>query len=47
MCLYIWLNLSWIAKVAGGGWLLVGMIYGAIKTRGFRTAPVMIDFSES
>jgi putrescine importer len=36
VCLYLWLSLRWPAKVAGGIWLAAGVIYGAIKTRGFR-----------
>jgi hypothetical protein len=36
VCLYLWLSLRWPAKVAGGIWLAAGMLYGAIKTRGFR-----------
>jgi amino acid transporter len=46
-CLWICWNLPPIAKIAGAVWLLAGFVYDAIKTRGFRTAPVMIDFSES
>ncbi len=36
ICFYIWLNLRTPAKLAGAAWLLTGLIYGAIKTRGFR-----------
>ena len=36
ICLYLWLSLRWPAKVAGGIWLGAGVLYGAIKTRGFR-----------
>jgi amino acid transporter len=36
ICFYLWWNLRWQAKLAGGAWLLAGVIYGAIKTRGFR-----------
>jgi len=46
-CLWIWLGLKTPAKVVGGIWLLVGLTYSGIKTRGFRTQPVMIDLSES
>jgi amino acid transporter len=35
ICLYLWLSLRWPAKVAGGVWLGAGVLYGAIKTRGF------------
>jgi putrescine importer len=46
-CLWIWLNLSTVAKWVGGAWFVVGIVYVAIKTRGFREKPLMIDFSES
>ena len=36
ICLYLWLSLRWPAKLAGGAWLLAGVIYGAIKTKGFK-----------
>lgn len=46
-CGLIWWNLNTLAKVVGGIWFLVGLIYVGITTRGFRQAPAMIDFSES
>jgi amino acid transporter len=46
-CGWIWLNLSNLAKVVGGIWFVIGIVYVGIKTRGFRTKPVMIDFSET
>lgn len=46
-CLWIWLGLKTPAKVVGGIWLLAGFVYSAIRSRGFRTQPVMIDFSET
>jgi amino acid transporter len=36
ICFYIWLNLRGPAKLAGGAWVAVGLVYGAIKTGGFR-----------
>jgi len=36
VCFLLWLNLSWPAKIAGGAWVIAGLIYGVIKTRGFR-----------
>jgi amino acid transporter len=36
ICAFIWWNLSGPAKIAGSIWLAVGIVYGAIKTRGFR-----------
>lgn len=46
-CLWIWLGLKLPAKIVGGVWFMAGVIYCAIKTRGFRERPIMIDFSES
>jgi amino acid transporter len=43
ICLYIWLSLRWPAKLAGGAWLAVGLIYGAVKTRGFRKDVVRFE----
>jgi putrescine importer len=36
ICLLLWLNLSVPAKIAGAVWMGIGIIFGAIKTRGFR-----------
>jgi putrescine importer len=46
-CLWIWLNLSTVAKWVGGAWFVIGIAYVAIKTKGFREKPLMIDFTES
>ena len=46
-CLWIWLGLKMPAKIMGGIWFTAGLIYCAIRTRGFRERPIMIDFSES
>jgi amino acid transporter len=46
-CLWICWNLPPVAKIVGVTWVGVGFLYDAIKSRGFRTRPVMIDFSES
>ncbi|HXN25251.1 MAG TPA: APC family permease [Candidatus Dormibacteraeota bacterium] len=35
ICLFLWVHLRWQAKLAGGVWMLVGILYGCIKTRGF------------
>ena len=42
ICFFIWLHLSTLAKVAGTGWLIVGIVYGAVRTRGFRAS--LVDF---
>ncbi len=46
-CLWIWLGLKLPAKIVGGIWLFAGLIYCAIKTRGFRERPIAIDFTEA
>lgn len=45
-CGWIWWNLPRPAQLIGGLWFLGGLTYCAIKTRGFRLAPTMFDFSE-
>jgi amino acid transporter len=42
ICLLLWLNLSVPAKIVGGVWMLVGIAFGAWKTRGFRRD--LVDF---
>jgi amino acid transporter len=43
ICAYLWWSLRWQAKAAGGAWLLAGVLYGAIRTRGFRGELVSFD----
>ena len=43
ICFFIWLNLSPAAKVAGGIWMVVGIAYGAVKTKGFQSELVKFD----
>lgn len=33
LCFYIWLNLRWPAKIAGGCWLMFGLVLGYIRRR--------------
>ena len=42
ICLVLWWNLSTKARIFGAIWMAVGIIFGAIKTRGFRGN--LIDF---
>ncbi|MHB8540245.1 MAG: APC family permease [Candidatus Acidiferrales bacterium] len=44
ICLFICLHLGWQAKLAGGIWMAVGIVYGAIKTRGFQSKLVQFDY---
>ena len=46
ICLAIWLSLPTPAKIMGGVWLLIGLVYLVIQTKGFRKKPDAIDFSE-
>jgi hypothetical protein len=43
VCLLLWLNLSRPAQLLGGIWMLVGIIFGAWKTRGFRGNLINFD----
>lgn len=43
VCLLLWLNLSLPAKIAGAIWMLLGIAYGAIRTRGFKAELVSFD----
>jgi len=43
VCLFLWVSLRWQAKLAGGVWMLAGILYGAWKTRGFRAELVRFE----
>ena len=43
ICGYIWLMLSTPAQIVGTIWMAAGIIYGAIKTKGFRSELVNFD----
>jgi putrescine importer len=43
ICGFIWLNLSKIALLLGAIWMAAGILYGAIKTKGFRADLVRFD----
>jgi len=42
ICLILWWNLSTKARIVGAAWMVVGIAFGAWKTRGFRSN--LIDF---
>jgi putrescine importer len=44
ICLFIWMNLGRTAMMAGAVWMVAGIIYGAARTKGFRTGLVQFDF---
>ncbi len=43
VCLYIWWSLRTSAKITGTAWLLVGLVYCALRTRGFQRRLVLSD----
>ena len=47
LCFVFWLGLPKPAKIVGGTWLAIGMVYCAYKTKGFRERPLLFDFRES
>jgi putrescine importer len=46
-CFWLWLQLPTAAKIVGGIWCAIGIIYTAFNTRGFTRQPKMIDLSGS
>jgi amino acid transporter len=46
ICFYIWINLRTTAKIAGAAWVLVGILYGAWKTKGFQASLVKFEMPE-
>jgi amino acid transporter len=45
-CAAIWWSLPILAKWIGGAWLLIGIVYLSVLTRGFRRPPARLDFAE-
>jgi putrescine importer len=45
-CFAIWLSLPIQAKLLGCVWFVLGLIWSAIQTRGFRIPPLMVSFEE-
>jgi amino acid transporter len=42
-CLLLWLNLSLAAKIVGVSWMIVGVLLGAVRTRGFRPGTLRFE----
>ncbi len=47
LCLIFWIGLPHMAQIVGGIWLLLGMCYCGIKTKGFRERPLLFNFNEA
>lgn len=45
ICLLLWLYLSNAAKIVGATWMIVGLIIGAVRTRGFRQGVLRFEAS--
>jgi putrescine importer len=45
ICLFIWWNLPLRTFIIGGSWMVAGIIYLAIQTKGFRRQTPVISFS--
>ena len=43
ICFFIWIHLSNLALITGSIWMISGIAYGAVKTRGFREDLVNFD----
>ncbi|MDQ1528023.1 MAG: putrescine importer [Microbacteriaceae bacterium] len=46
LTIWLWTSLPVLAFIIGGTWVLIGLVYLAVLTRGFRTSPPVMDFSE-
>lgn len=43
ICAVLWFSVSHSSMVLGGLWLVIGIAYGAVRTRGFRAELVNFD----
>jgi len=46
VCFSIWISLPNPAKIMGGIWFLLGLVYLIVRTHGFKQKPVMMDFKD-
>ncbi|NLG03926.1 MAG: APC family permease [Clostridia bacterium] len=46
ICLLIWLSLAFMAKIVGTIWMIIGLIYLAIQTKGFKKLPPELDLDQ-
>jgi putrescine importer len=47
VCFFIWISLPSPAKIVGGIWLIIGLIYLFIMTRGLKKRPIELDFNDA
>jgi amino acid transporter len=46
VCFIIWISLPAPSKILGGTWMILGLGYLWVQTKGFRKKPVMFDFRQ-
>lgn len=46
VCLVIWTNLDVMSKIVGGIWMLAGLVFLVVTTKGFRKLPPEMNLSE-
>ena len=44
VCFLLWISLPTPAKVIGGIWFIIGLVYLIIRTQGLKKKPVILDF---
>jgi amino acid transporter len=45
VCTWVWMSLTWKAKLAGFIWMALGLAYLAYLTRGFRQKPRRLEIA--
>ncbi|QAT43375.1 APC family permease [Aminipila luticellarii] len=43
ICFYLWLHLSKLSFIVGFSWLLIGLIFAAVSTKGFKIKPKIYE----
>ena len=46
VCFLLWISLPTSAKILGGTWFFIGLIYLIIRTHGLKQKPVILDFKD-
>ena len=46
VCFLLWMSLPVSAKILGGTWFFIGLVYLIIRTRGLKQKPVMLNFKD-
>jgi amino acid transporter len=46
ICLLLWISLPVSAKILGGIWFLIGLVYLIVRTRGLKQKPVILNFKD-